>query len=264
VEARTRLALDRGDAVGDQPAHAGAGRGVEPLLRKEPRALHQVADAAARRLEIPALAALAQHLEIHQALLAVDDVGVRIDQARRDDLACKVAHRGGRRRLSGRSDPGDLSVRDAERAVAYQSERTIVGHGGDSRIGQKQLEHTPTLARPCWPSTDAILSVVGETAPMPLKWEIFHDQKLVHIVAQGQVTLPEMEEHFDALAVADVLQYGKLFDATAADPIYTDQDVMAMGARLSAYTATLKSGPLAVIGLSEKGRSAFRRFFHIC
>jgi hypothetical protein len=66
---------------------------------------------------------------------------------------------------------------------------------------------------------------------MPLKWEVFHDQKLVHIIANGRVTLPEMEEHFDALAVADVLQYGKLFDATAADPIYTDQDVMAIGAR---------------------------------
>ena len=63
--------------------------------------------------------------------------------------------------------------------------------------------------------------------------------------------------------MADVLQYGKLFDATAADPIYTEQDVMAMGARLSAYTATLKSGPLAVIGLNEKARSAFRRFVNI-
>ena len=98
---------------------------------------------------------------------------------------------------------------------------------------------------------------------MPLKWQIFHDRKLVHIIAEGRVTLPEMEEHFDALAVADVLQYGKLFDATKADPIYTDEDVMAMGARLSAYTATLKSGPLAVIGLDEKARSAFRRFINI-
>lgn len=98
---------------------------------------------------------------------------------------------------------------------------------------------------------------------MPLKWEIFHDQKLVHIIAEGHVTLPEMEEHFDALAVADVLQYGKLFDAAQADPIYTDEDVMAMGARLSAYTATLKSGPLAVIGVDEKARTAFRRFVNI-
>ena len=32
---------------------------------------------------------------------------------------------------------------------------------------------------------------------MPLKWEILHDQKLVHIIAKGRVTLPEMEEHFD-------------------------------------------------------------------
>lgn len=98
---------------------------------------------------------------------------------------------------------------------------------------------------------------------MPLKWEILHDQNLVHIIAEGRVTLPEMEEHFDALAVADVLQYGKLFDATKADPIYTDEDVMAMGARLSAYTATLKSGPLAVIGLNERARTAFRRFVNI-
>jgi hypothetical protein len=98
---------------------------------------------------------------------------------------------------------------------------------------------------------------------MPLKWDIFHDQKLVHIIAEGRVTRPEMEEHFDALAVADVLQYGKLFDATKADPIYTDEDVMAMGARLSAYTATLKSGPLAVIGLNERARTAFRRFVNI-
>jgi hypothetical protein len=28
---------------------------------------------------------------------------------------------------------------------------------------------------------------------MPLKWEIFRDQKLVHIIAEGRVTLPEIE-----------------------------------------------------------------------
>jgi hypothetical protein len=34
-------------------------------------------------------------------------------------------------------------------------------------------------------------------------------------------------------------------------------------ARLSAYTASLKSGPLAVIGLSDEPRLAFRRFVNI-
>jgi len=67
---------------------------------------------------------------------------------------------------------------------------------------------------------------------MPLRWEILHPERLIHIVAEGPVTLKEMEDHFDALVVADVLSYAKLFDATLADPVYSDDDVMTMGARL--------------------------------
>jgi hypothetical protein len=98
---------------------------------------------------------------------------------------------------------------------------------------------------------------------MPLRWEILHPEKLIHIVAEGPVTLKEMEDHFDALVVADVLSYAKLFDATLADPVYSDDDVMTMGARLSAYTATMASGPLAVVGLSGKVEVAFRRFVNV-
>jgi hypothetical protein len=114
---------------------------------------------------------------------------------------CRRRPRRRRRGLRRATDPGDLSVLDADRAVAHQPEGTIVGHGGDCRIGQEQLEH----ARPCCVSTDTILSPAGcEIDPMPIKWEIFHDQKLVHIIANGRVTLPEMEEHFDALAVEPI------------------------------------------------------------
>ena len=98
---------------------------------------------------------------------------------------------------------------------------------------------------------------------MPLRWEILHDQKLVHIVADGKVTLPEMEAHFDAILVADAMPYAKLFDATHAEPIYSDDDVMTMGARLSAYTATVASGPLAVVGLSEEVEMTYRRFVNV-
>jgi len=98
---------------------------------------------------------------------------------------------------------------------------------------------------------------------MPLRWEILHDQKLVHIVADGKVTLPEMEAHFDAIMVADAMPYAKLFDATHAEPVYSDDDVMTMGARLSAYTATVASGPLAVIGLSEEVEMTYRRFVNV-
>ena len=49
---------------------------------------------------------------------------------------------------------------------------------------------------------------------MPMHWTIHHPEKFVHIVAEGAVTLKEMEEHFDALVVANALAYSKLFDAT--------------------------------------------------
>ena len=98
---------------------------------------------------------------------------------------------------------------------------------------------------------------------MPLRWKVLHDQKLVHIVADGVVTRKDLEEHFDALVVENALEYGKLFDASRAEPVYGDDDVLALGARLSAYTATMKSGPLAVIGEGALIEEAFRRFVNI-
>jgi len=98
---------------------------------------------------------------------------------------------------------------------------------------------------------------------MPLHWQILPEQKLVHIVADGPITLQDMEAHFDAIVVADAMPYAKLFDATRAAPVYDDKDVLLMGARLSAYTATLESGPLAVIGTSDALQVAFARFVNI-
>ena len=72
-----------------------------------------------------------------------------------------------------------------------------------------------------------------------------------------------MEEHFDAIVVAEAMPYAKLFDATRAAAVYDDKDVLLMGARLSAYTATLDSGPLAVIGTSDEVNLAFARFINI-
>ncbi|WP_425064203.1 hypothetical protein [Reyranella sp.] len=98
---------------------------------------------------------------------------------------------------------------------------------------------------------------------MPLRWEILDPQKLIHVVAEGEVTLKEMEAHFDALVVANALGYSKLFDATRLKPVYDAADVMAMGARLSAYTEHFPSGPLAVIGRDESVVLAFKRFVNI-
>lgn len=97
---------------------------------------------------------------------------------------------------------------------------------------------------------------------MPMRWDIDHSRKFVYIVAEGPLTLQNMEEHFDALVVANAMGYAKLVDVTNARPIYTDNDVMLMGARLSAYTAALPSGPLAVVGKPNL-RSTFKLFVNV-
>jgi hypothetical protein len=97
---------------------------------------------------------------------------------------------------------------------------------------------------------------------MPVRWEIDHSARFVYVAIEGSVTLKDMEEHFDALVVANAMGYAKLVDITGAQPIYNDDDVMLMGARLSAYTAALPSGPLAVVGKPDL-RGTFKRFVNV-
>jgi hypothetical protein len=98
---------------------------------------------------------------------------------------------------------------------------------------------------------------------MPMRWEILHAERFVHIVAEGSLTRAELEAHFDDLVVQDALGYAKLFDATKLEPVYDDDDVLMMGARLSAYTANFDSGPLAVVGDRPEVVVAFKRFVNM-
>lgn len=95
---------------------------------------------------------------------------------------------------------------------------------------------------------------------MPMRWEVSHPQRLVRVVAEGVCTVKEMEDHFDALVVDDAMPYAKLFDATQAEPHYSNQEAMMLAARLAAYTETFDAGPLAVFGESEFVRWAYERF----
>ena len=98
---------------------------------------------------------------------------------------------------------------------------------------------------------------------MPLRWQVVHAEKFVHIVADGPLTREQLEAHFDDLVVQNALGYAKLFDARGLEPVYDDNDVMLMGARLSAYTQNFPSGPLAVIGDRPEVVDAFKRFVNI-
>lgn len=92
---------------------------------------------------------------------------------------------------------------------------------------------------------------------------ILHAHKLVEIVMDGPVALKDMEEHFDKIVLENAMGYAKLVDCTRAQPVYDEHDVLMMGARLSAYAATMDSGPLAVFGSSHEVNVAFARFVNM-
>jgi len=91
---------------------------------------------------------------------------------------------------------------------------------------------------------------------MPIHWDILHDQRLVTVRAEGQLTLPEMEKYLDALITGDAMPYAKLFDVSGLDASYSDHDMLMLGARIRAYVPLVKGGPLAFVAVNKAQRDA--------
>ena len=82
---------------------------------------------------------------------------------------------------------------------------------------------------------------------MPIHWTISHPHQLVVAVCKGVLTRKDVEGYLDAVVVADVLPYRKIFDMTQAAPAIPDDDMMALGARIRAYATMGTMGPLAIV-----------------
>jgi hypothetical protein len=91
---------------------------------------------------------------------------------------------------------------------------------------------------------------------MPMRWTISHDERLVLATAEGPLGLLEIEAYFDALIVAGAQPYAKLFDGRSMDVRLTDDDVMAVGARMSAYVKDQQwtGGPAAFVVTTRANR----------
>jgi hypothetical protein len=99
---------------------------------------------------------------------------------------------------------------------------------------------------------------------MPIRWTISHDERLVAAIGEGPVTLKDIEAYFDAVVVADAQSYAKLFDASDMDPQITDDEVMAVGARMSAYVQQRwPGGPAAYVVTSRTVREFVNRFLNL-
>jgi hypothetical protein len=95
---------------------------------------------------------------------------------------------------------------------------------------------------------------------VPITWTIDHDKRMLTAVCEGDVTLRDIEGYLDAVVVAGTMPYRKLFDGTRADSAMTDEEMMALGARIRAYHGSGKMGPLAIAVVTEHTHGLARLF----
>lgn len=98
---------------------------------------------------------------------------------------------------------------------------------------------------------------------MPIACRIDHEKCFVHVEANGLVTIDDVLAYFDRLVVENAMPYPKLFDATQARADLSDDDIMTMGARVSAYALHDPRGPLALVAKDEHIVNFLRRFMNL-
>lgn len=82
---------------------------------------------------------------------------------------------------------------------------------------------------------------------MSLNWTIDPHQKLITVVAKGDVTRAEFEALLDAIDTANAHAYRKLFDGELGHTTMTPGDALMLGVRMRAAHASGPIGPLAVV-----------------
>jgi len=98
---------------------------------------------------------------------------------------------------------------------------------------------------------------------MPVRFTIDHVELYVTVRAEGIVVLDEILDYFDALVTQNAMPYRKLFDARAAEPRLSDDDVMVLGARVSAYAELEPRGPIAAVAPPGEAANILHRFINL-
>jgi hypothetical protein len=99
---------------------------------------------------------------------------------------------------------------------------------------------------------------------MPVNFTIDHDKRHVEARAEGETRLEDIEKFLDAVVLQNALPYRKLFDGRLAIAVYDDNDIMMLGARMSAYASNLAPrGAVAFIAANEASADIARRFINL-
>ena len=95
---------------------------------------------------------------------------------------------------------------------------------------------------------------------MPVQWTVSHPTRLVIAIAKGDLGRLDIESYLDGVITANALAYRKIFDMTQATPSLSDDDLMALGARIRAYILLGQIGPLAIVAATDKSHQRARMF----
>jgi hypothetical protein len=69
-----------------------------------------------------------------------------------------------------------------------------------------------------------------------------------------------MQDYLDNVMVAGAMPYRKIFDTTNGNLELDNSEMMALGARIRAYSATTQMGPLAIVAGTPKSYASARMY----
>ncbi len=98
---------------------------------------------------------------------------------------------------------------------------------------------------------------------MPVQVDVDHAKRLIRFTVLGRVSLEELVTPFDPLIMQGLMPYAKLFDVRDGKLAFSDQDVMALGARAKAYEALEPRGPVALVAGGTDNLDVLWRFMNL-
>jgi hypothetical protein len=98
---------------------------------------------------------------------------------------------------------------------------------------------------------------------VPFQFTIDHARKFVDVRGSGEIVLQDILAYFDALVVEGGMPYPKLIDMRDVVPKISDDEMMTLGARVSAYANFEPRGPIAVVSNTPESEILVRRFMNL-
>jgi hypothetical protein len=93
---------------------------------------------------------------------------------------------------------------------------------------------------------------------MSLRWTIDDTHRTVDVVAEGEVTLADAMAFFDGMEQAKALPYNKLLDGVRGYAAMTDEELMAIVARVRDLHSLGIMGALAIVITREQSHRLAR------